>query len=916
MIIPIRDNNYKLSQDALDMLHSWGYTSISSGNTLHTHPVSALVRNSFETWVVREHPGAAIKDVGGNYARHARKKHTTVHSCCPYLGPSDVVREVTRDYVTGGNYCRNKFDSCLVKSSVYMFNHSMYYITPNELLCIPEGATIYASHHVYPGPGVYMGGELKVTRLGNGNYRTVAKGNDTPYEHPNCWLSGECVIPGANGTVIAFKLLQTNCTCMTFKGRVMRVPNPTSMMMQPTHNTRNTYSSALYKVLLAEVVGSTLDTKTVHLLHMRAKTWCMTKSVDIPDDLTPMITAVINEAAVKTMDMARDLHLEDISTNNTLVRDLHARLDTDTWLKRLGGMMYGMMAGILYCSAYQIGVTTGTAKSRMVNIMRYATARLTQIAWYKSADYLVPEPTFIPNRDWESELQSIVARALSPVMSPVIDERIYEKAKSLATSIGRIPMPIDFDTWLLRYPEHKRVRYQNATMRALSTNIDMFVKVEQLDKQADPRAIQARHDSFKAAVGPWIAALEARCCAVLPCMIKALSEEGKAEKISTLRDRADNTLEIDFSRFDRHCSKTLLVATEHAVYEHVFPEHVAAMLRMQLDNNCTSAFGAKYHVEGGRMSGDMNTSIGNCIIVACLMMAAGLPLDSFIVEGDDMFAAVTDHEKKNFNLAIISNTGMKPEYISTYRQGTFCSRWDVVDSRGAPKRVRHPLRDIVRYGFTLGNTSRLEKVMTHAREWNGVPMLGPVYYRRVLELKPDEISNPEWITTITPSARLKFDLTFNINIDTQIAFEDDQNARPTIYEQLKDAQAGIAPVCTTPTRNGGSEIPRAIDIDRQAGDDLLVIPARIKRVESPRPASIDVRNVQAPRTGEVFVQSSSGNHHERRTAHGRGLRRTRGNNVLPGDSSLKSKEHGSCVARPDNGCTTSPCHEDQMAINK
>jgi len=83
---------------------------------------------------------------------------------------------------------------------------------------------------------------------------------------------------------------------------------------------------------------------------------------------------------------------------------------------------------------------------------------------------------------------------------------------------------------------------------------------------------------------------------------------------------------LDASRFDQHVSKEAL-ELEHEVYVRCFPmEHhkrkLRNILRHQLINKC---FGdvpdgsLHYQIEGTRMSGDMNTSLGNCVLM-CLMI--------------------------------------------------------------------------------------------------------------------------------------------------------------------------------------------------------------------------------------------------------------------------------------------------------
>lgn len=84
------------------------------------------------------------------------------------------------------------------------------------------------------------------------------------------------------------------------------------------------------------------------------------------------------------------------------------------------------------------------------------------------------------------------------------------------------------------------------------------------------------------------------------------------------------SLPLDASRFDQHVSKETL-EWEHSVYNAVYrDQELASLLRWQLRNTGyvrTSDGAFKYTVEGCRMSGDMNTALGNCLIMCALVWA-------------------------------------------------------------------------------------------------------------------------------------------------------------------------------------------------------------------------------------------------------------------------------------------------------
>jgi hypothetical protein len=86
-------------------------------------------------------------------------------------------------------------------------------------------------------------------------------------------------------------------------------------------------------------------------------------------------------------------------------------------------------------------------------------------------------------------------------------------------------------------------------------------------------------------------------------------------------------LMLDAARFDQHVSRAAL-EYEHEIYNWVYnrDSELAGLLRMQLRNTGlarTPEGKLKYEVDGCRMSGDMNTSLGNCLLMCAMVWALG-----------------------------------------------------------------------------------------------------------------------------------------------------------------------------------------------------------------------------------------------------------------------------------------------------
>lgn len=168
-----------------------------------------------------------------------------------------------------------------------------------------------------------------------------------------------------------------------------------------------------------------------------------------------------------------------------------------------------------------------------------------------------------------------------------------------------------------------------------------FVKAEKLENpSADPRIIQPRDPRFNISVGLYIKACE-------PVIYKAINrmfggktvmkglnanQRGKIFAAAWGRYKSPVAVGLDASRWDQHVSKNML-EFEHTIYNSIFHDpHLMKLLSWQLVNEgrvrCVDG-NIKYTVSGRRMSGDMNTSLGN-VMLMCLMVWTYLSKSGFV----------------------------------------------------------------------------------------------------------------------------------------------------------------------------------------------------------------------------------------------------------------------------------------------
>lgn len=203
---------------------------------------------------------------------------------------------------------------------------------------------------------------------------------------------------------------------------------------------------------------------------------------------------------------------------------------------------------------------------------------------------------------------------------------------------------------------YSELRYRPLEPR--DSNVTMFVKAEKLLTDSrhlygDPRAIQFRGVVYSAALARYTLALERTFYMCTPGATKGLDSHGKGTVMSDmiLKYAQPAYLELDCSRFDAHVSSELLRA-EHHFYNCMFSSApLAGMLRRQLKNKVYSRSGLKYTVEGGRMSGDMNTALGNNVLqwgmITVWLSECGIDKFDFVFDGDDSVIVI---ERKQVGL--------------------------------------------------------------------------------------------------------------------------------------------------------------------------------------------------------------------------------------------------------------------------
>lgn len=225
---------------------------------------------------------------------------------------------------------------------------------------------------------------------------------------------------------------------------------------------------------------------------------------------------------------------------------------------------------------------------------------------------------------------------------------------------AELTVPLTKEQFLGTYEGRKRGVYERA-FESLSTKpfsvrdsyIRWFMKVEKVnfsaDKEQIPRGISPRSPRYNALLGPYLKKVEKKIYKMLGSMFghavvaKGMNVAQRAKLIKRHWDSFMNpvAIGIDASRFDQHVSREAL-EWEHSIYTLFYrSKRLPHLLAMQLKNKFfvhepDGEF--TFTTNGVRCSGDMNTSLGN-VLLMCAMTYAYLTTKGvkyrFINDGDD-----------------------------------------------------------------------------------------------------------------------------------------------------------------------------------------------------------------------------------------------------------------------------------------
>lgn len=220
-----------------------------------------------------------------------------------------------------------------------------------------------------------------------------------------------------------------------------------------------------------------------------------------------------------------------------------------------------------------------------------------------------------------------------------LTSRLASFRRGILKRLGR-PTKISPEMFSQMYRGRKRTIYENAVNEFYLTGVkrqhsvsSSFVKCEKVPPGKAPRCIQPRNPVYNVGVGRYLKHIEHRIYGAIAKMfgevtvIKGFNVEQvgeiAAEKWYSFSDPV--AVGLDAVKFDMHVSEEML-EWEHSIYLALYRYDMTLYkyLWWQRKNrgsgHCEDGK-LKYSVDGKRFSGDINTALGNCIIMCAMVYA-------------------------------------------------------------------------------------------------------------------------------------------------------------------------------------------------------------------------------------------------------------------------------------------------------
>lgn len=400
--------------------------------------------------------------------------------------------------------------------------------------------------------------------------------------------------------------------------------------------------------------------------------------------------------------------------------------------------------------------------------------------------------------------------------------RLSPFRKAVCEKVG-VAHRLGYDGFLSYYNGAKLRTYTRAVeslhitpVSERDSHLTTFVKAEKISTAKGdpaPRVIQPRNPRYNVELGRYLRHMESKLMKAVDGVfgettcIKGYTADEVGAIFREKWDRFDKPVAIglDASRFDQHCSVEAL-QYEHSFYRAMYPGNklLGKLLEWQLHNKGKGYVPdgtITYRKEGCRMSGDINTSLGNyllmCAMVHGYMRHLGINEFSLANCGDDCVLILERRNLKQVQRTLpeyFLNLGftMKVEApVFQLEEVEFCQAHPV-QFQGGWKMVRNVRTAMSKDVHCVNNIRDLatRRAWSNAQHHGGlalsagIPVVETFYSRFKLYDTPRKHQRIDTVTNVhkwrgsggsyvvTPESRASFWAAFGLTGDEQLALED------------------------------------------------------------------------------------------------------------------------------------------------
>lgn len=260
------------------------------------------------------------------------------------------------------------------------------------------------------------------------------------------------------------------------------------------------------------------------------------------------------------------------------------------------------------------------------------------------------------------------------VKGPLVINPAMQEFKKVASTMSKIlrsrkVVPLTLLETVYQLSEAKRKRYltayeslQDSGVVRSDARIAMFVKADKLNDvgaaSKKPRAIQGRNPRFNLAIAQYLKPIEhslmvwkgmKRGVQRSRFMAKGLNQWERADLIVSKAGQFNRpcVISLDASSFDASVAVEHLLATHKLYLNMVDTPEFRKLLSWTIKNVGMTGVGhEKYSILGNRMSGDIDTGLGNSMInylvFTTIMKRLGIHKWDFLCDGDDALLFVEE----------------------------------------------------------------------------------------------------------------------------------------------------------------------------------------------------------------------------------------------------------------------------------